>query len=179
MRIMINNINVADCEFRGYCNICKLKSENNCPTDCKDNPNCHYKRMMHTGAELNIHKTDKEHAYKRIAELQAELKAKEQECEELKENLEDLKKDLKFQNDKIGELEVDLQNAMDSYVGLDLMRVGEYNALVDDYNKLKQALTKIKEICEEEEDWCDYETGELTENAILAKLILEKISEVV
>jgi hypothetical protein len=45
--------------------------------------------------------------------------------------------------------------------------------------KLKQTLTEIKELCEEEEeDWCDYETGEPTDNAIFAKQILEKISEV-
>ena len=60
-----------------------------------------------------------------------QLSRKEQECEELK--------------DINAELDVDLQNARDSYVALDLMRVGEYNALVDDYNKLKQALTEIKE----------------------------------
>ena len=49
---MINNINVADCEFRGYCNICKLKSGSNCPTDCKDNPNCYYKQLKRAEQKL-------------------------------------------------------------------------------------------------------------------------------
>lgn len=46
-------------------------------------------------------------------------------------------------------------------------------------NKFKQVLTEIKELCEEEVDWCDYDTGEPTDNAIFAQLILEKINEVI
>ena len=83
---------------------------------------------------------------------------KEQECERLKEiNTE---------------LDLDLQNARDSYVALDLMRVGEYNALVDDYNKLKQTLAEIKEIAKAESYLSPQSTRLLVHN------ILQKISEV-
>lgn len=49
----------------------------------------------------------------------------------------------------------------------------------EDNKKLKQILIEIKELCEEEMDWCDYDTGEPTDNAIFAQLILEKVNEVI
>ena len=103
----------------------------------------------------------------------------EQECEELKENLSDLKKDLKFQNDKISELELDLQNANSTIENLDLMRVGEYNTLIDDYDNLKQTLTEIKEIAESAikgeytTKSFDYTQGMET----IGSYVLQKISE--
>lgn len=112
-----------------------------------------------------------------IKELKEKLLSKEQECEELKENLSDLKKDLKFQNDKISEIELDLQNANNTIENLDLMRVGEYNALVDDYNKLKQTLTEIKEIAENVQSF----VGRIDiEDDVCEQMeqILQKISEV-
>ena len=49
----------------------------------------------------------------------------------------------------------------------------------EENKKLKQILIEIKELCEEEVDWCDYDTGEPTDNAIFAQLILEKVNEVI
>ena len=53
--IIIDCINVNECEFYGYDGICKLYSGSNCSKDCSNYPNCNYKQ----------------------------LKRKEQECEEL------------------------------------------------------------------------------------------------
>ncbi len=98
------------------------------------------------------------------------------ENEELEENLSDLKKDLKIQNDKISELELDLQNANSTIENLDLMRVGEYNALVDDYEKLKQTLTEIKEIANKTL-WTYPNLDDVTKYNMFDK-ILQKINEV-
>ena len=54
--LIIDCINVNECEFYGYDGICKLYSGSNCSKDCSNYPNCNYKQ----------------------------LKRKEQECEELK-----------------------------------------------------------------------------------------------
>ena len=97
--------------------------------------------------------------------------------------------------------ERECQQAMDNYVQLDLQRVKEYNELVDlykakeqecerlrfpmkdsnyailtkeefeDYKKLKQTLAEIKEICRF--------NFTITTTNLLAKTILQKISEVV
>ena len=58
--IILNNVNVNECEFYGYDGICKLYSGSVCSKDCSNYPNCNYKQ----------------------------LKRKEQECEELRKQLD-------------------------------------------------------------------------------------------
>lgn len=57
--LIIDCINVNECEFYGYDGICKLYSGSVCSKDCSNYPNCNYKQ----------------------------LKRKEQECEKLKRQL--------------------------------------------------------------------------------------------
>lgn len=74
--LIIDGINVNECEFYGYDGICKLYSGSICSKDCSNYPNCNYKQ----------------------------LKRKEQECEKLqKENEEWQKKLDKIEKEKTNE----------------------------------------------------------------------------
>lgn len=50
--IILNNVNVNECEFYGYEGICKLYSGSNCSKDCSNYPNCNYKQFKHKEQEL-------------------------------------------------------------------------------------------------------------------------------
>lgn len=50
--IILNNVNVNECEFYGYEGICKLYSGSNCSKDCSNYPNCNYKQLKHKEQEL-------------------------------------------------------------------------------------------------------------------------------
>lgn len=167
-QIIIDGIDVSGCccYENSKCLWTKRYYENNIVPDCEKVKDCYYKRMMHTGAELNIHKTDKERAYKRIEELQTELKAKEQECEELKKQLNFAYEvsEIEFQRyqklkQTLTEIKEVLQYYKNSKIGVDKgngvfeFEVSNDNVLGGkliycyDTNPAKQALQKISE-CE-------------------------------
>ena len=56
-QIIINRVDVAECEYLGLYKECKLKCGSCCPVDCSDNPNCHYKlykRKEQESEEINL-----------------------------------------------------------------------------------------------------------------------------
>ena len=116
-------------------------------------------------------------------------------------DIRQLIKDIIEQNEYIQAKEQELQEAMDNYVQLDLQRVKEYNELVDLYkakeqeceelkhevelmmdcasckvDEYKKTLAEIKEIAETIS--LPMGTGKSCNRVILAKQILQKISEV-
>nr|DAF63910.1 MAG TPA: hypothetical protein [Siphoviridae sp. ctgn638] len=50
--IILNNVNVNECEFYGYEGICKLYSGSICSKDCSNYPNCKYKQLKRKEQEL-------------------------------------------------------------------------------------------------------------------------------
>jgi uncharacterized protein YukE len=148
---MINNINVADCEFLGYCNICKLKSASNCPTDCKENPNCYYKQ----------------------------LKAKEQECEELQNIIDEAKNSkLDLKSFLVGEaIQNEYEQQLDQLKTENKHLNDLLNQALKELEKTRETLTEIKKICNKESGWVNCSNNMPTETAIFAEQILQKISE--
>lgn len=50
--IMINGVDVSDCEYLGLCKECNVKCGSFFSFDCSDNPNCYYKELVR---RLNIY----------------------------------------------------------------------------------------------------------------------------
>ena len=126
--IMINGVDVSECEHLGLYKECKLKCGSCCPVDCKDNPNCYYKQLMRKEQECqqamdNYVQLDLQRV-KEYNELVDLYKAKEQECEKLKSDLTDLSKIIDCKN-------------------------GTILTFKEQLDKLKQTLAEIKEICNE------------------------------
>lgn len=54
--IIIDCINVNECEFYGYEGICKLYSGSVCSKDCSNYPNCNYKQFKRAKQECEKYK---------------------------------------------------------------------------------------------------------------------------
>lgn len=52
-KLIINGVNVSDCEYLGLYKECKVKSGSCCPVNCSDNPNCYYKQLVQTEHKLD------------------------------------------------------------------------------------------------------------------------------
>ena len=55
-KIILNNVNVNECEFYGYDGICKLYSGSVCSKDCSNYPNCNYKQLKRKEKECEKYK---------------------------------------------------------------------------------------------------------------------------
>lgn len=128
-KIIIDGVDVSECEFYGYDGVCKLYSGSICSKDCSNYPNCNYKQ----------------------------LKRKTQECEELyNEKMKLIDKSIE-QKCKIREL-ID-ENAIKEVVykingkcaKTVANKVEEIRKIVEGkdckWSKYKQALDEIEEFC--------------------------------
>lgn len=52
-QIIINDVDVSDCEHLGLYKEYKYKCGVGYPINCSDNPNCYYKQLMRTSQKLN------------------------------------------------------------------------------------------------------------------------------
>ena len=75
--IIIDYINVNECEFYGYAGVCKLYSGSVCSKDCSNYPNCNYKQLKRAKQECETLATQLDFEVQK-------RKCLEQECEKLK-----------------------------------------------------------------------------------------------
>lgn len=80
-QIIINRVDVAECEYLGLYKECKLKCGSCCPVDCSDNPNCHYKLYKRKEQECEEKQKTAQDA---INKLCAEKSALHNELDQLK-----------------------------------------------------------------------------------------------
>ena len=176
---MINNINVADCEFRGYCNICKLKSGSNCPTDCKDNPNCYYKQLQAkeqecerlkgkfivTLGKTGLRQSDKEFYEQQLDQLKSDNKHLNGLLDQALKELEEMR-ELNDENSlrvtqlatKCCQLEEDNEELKEIIQRHDNDNNALLSEVEDDlvayYGRYKQALEKVREVCTKYKEIC-------------------------
>lgn len=115
--IIIDNINVSDCEFLWKEKLPKRICNNgNLNCDCNSNLSCYFKQLARAKDKINYMEEGIKTVENARNDLERELKRKEQK----------------------------LQEAMDNYVKLDNQRVKEYNELVDKYNNKEQECEELK-----------------------------------
>lgn len=103
-QIIVNGVNVTDCEWLGLYEECKIKSGSCCPQECKDFPNCYYKELQREKIE-NVKK-------QRIIEGVYNIIS---ENVKLKHDLDEIKSDYKHLNDLYNQALKDLDILQQKY----------------------------------------------------------------